>query len=101
MDATQPRYSLGDVNVHYGLDELLPGKLKKALLFDTSNYIVTFQGSVGKVTAPGLNRIAEGVGVYVSRQLGNHTQISCGYRALFPGHVLVKIPMTAGLTWTF
>lgn len=100
-DSKQPRYSMGDVNVTYELGSLLPSALKKKLVFDTTNYLVTFQGSVGKVTAPTFNRIAEGVGVYLSRPIGNHIQASCGYRALFPGHVLVKIPLTAGLNVTF
>lgn len=100
-DSKQPRYSMGDVNVTRELGSLLPSGLKKKLVFDTTNYLITFQGSVGKVTAPGLNRIAEGVGVYLSRPIGNHVQASCGYRALFPGHVLVKIPISAGLNFTF
>lgn len=99
-DSTQPRYHLADVNVAYELGDLLPGSLRRKLVFDTTNYIVTFQGSAGKFTAPGINRIAEGLGAYLSRPVADHMQLTCGYRVLFPGHVLVKVP-TVGINFTF
>lgn len=99
-DSLQPRYNLADVNVAYELGSLLPAKLKQKLVFDTTNYIVTFQGSAGKVTAPGVNRVAEGLGVYLSRPLADHAQLTCGYRVLFPGHTLIRVP-TVGINFTF
>jgi hypothetical protein len=99
-DSKAPVYNLGDANVAYELGSLLPSKLKSKLTFDATKYIVTFQGSVGKYTAPGVNRIAEGLGVYLSRPVANNLALTCGYRVLFPGHVLVKQP-SVGINFTF
>lgn len=115
-DTTKPIYNLGDLNVTYELGDLLPAKAKKALVFDTTNWLVTFQGSAGKVTAPSptvdktgrpigpnINRIAEGLGVYVSRPVANNVQMTCGFRFLHGaglGTTWVKVP-TVGLNFTF
>lgn len=102
-DSTKPRYNIGDLNVTYELGDLLPKKAKSALVFDTTNWLVTFQGSAGKVTAPGINRIAEGLGVYVSRPMSNNTQLTCGYRFLHGagvGTTWVKVP-SVGISFTF
>src|SRR6266851_3747625 len=92
-DTTKPIFNLGDLNVTYELGDLLPKKVKSALVFDTSNYLVTFQGSAGKVTAPGINHIAEGLGVYLSRPVADHMQMSCGFRFLHGlGTTWVRVP---------
>lgn len=102
-DTQKPIYNVGDLNVSYELGDLLPAKAKKALVFDTTNWIVTFQGSAGKVTAPGVDRIAEGLGVYVSRPVANNVQMTCGYRFLHGagvGTTWVKVP-SVGINFTF
>jgi hypothetical protein len=102
-DSTKPRYNIGDLNVTYELGDLLPARAKKALVFDTTNWLVTFQGSAGKVNAPGINRIAEGLGVYVSRPVANNMQLTCGYRFLHGagvGTTWVKVP-SVGISFTF
>jgi hypothetical protein len=103
MDTQKPIYNIGDLNVTYELGDLLPKKVKSSLVFDTTNWLVTFQGSAGKVSAPGVDRIAEGLGVYLSRPVANNVQMTCGYRFLHGaglGTTWVKVP-SVGLNFTF
>jgi hypothetical protein len=100
-DSTQPRYNLGDFNYTREVASFLPASLKAKLTFDTTNYLVTFQASGGKVTAPGVNRVAEGAGIYISRPVANNMQLTCGYRFLHGvGTSTVKIP-SVGINFTF
>src|SRR5258708_39568983 len=48
-DSKAPVYNLGAVNYTRELGSLLPTKLKTSLVFDTTNWLVTFQGGAGKV----------------------------------------------------
>ena len=99
-DSKQPTYNLGDANYGRELGDLLPENLKAKLLFDPTHWVVTFQASAGKVTAPGINRVAEAAAIYLTRPMSDHMQLTCGYRVLFPGHVLVHAP-SVGISFTF
>src|SRR5258708_6410590 len=48
-DSKAPIYNLGAVNYTRELGSLLPAKVKTSLVFDTTNWLVTFQGGAGKV----------------------------------------------------
>lgn len=101
-------YNLGDFNGTYELGDLLPKKVKKALVFDTTNWLVTFQGSAGKVTGfdpksmSNVNHVAEGLGIYLSRPFANNVQLMMGYRFIHGvnGSTWIKVP-AAGFNFTF
>lgn len=100
-DSKQPIYNLGDLNYTRELASLLGKKLTSKLVFDSTNWLVTFQASAGKVTGPGFNRIAEGGGVYLSRPVANNVAMTCGIRVLHgAGTSIVKVP-TVGMSFTF
>jgi hypothetical protein len=101
-DTQKPIYNIGDLNYTRELRALLGSKLSSKLVFDPTNWLVTFQASAGKVTAPGgINRIAYGPGVYVTRPTANNASLTCGVRFLRgAGNTIVKIPV-AGVNFTF
>jgi hypothetical protein len=101
-DSQQPIYNLGDLNYTRELRALLGSKLSSKLVFDTTNWLVTFQVSGGKVTAPGgINRIAEGAGIYCTRPVANNMSMTTGIRFLHGiGNTTVKVPV-AGVNFTF
>lgn len=101
MDSTKPIYNLGDLNYTRELASLLGAKLTSKLAFDSTNWLVTFQVSGGKVTAPGVNHVAEGVGIYLSRPVATNMSMTSGIRFLHGiGNTTVKVP-TVGLNFTF
>lgn len=107
-DANDLKHRLGDFNGTYQLSDLLPGRIRKALVFDPSNYLVTFQGSVGKVTGidprtgQHVDHIEEGLGIYGSRPFNDHSKLTAGYRFLHGvnGSTWIKVP-AAGFNFTF
>lgn len=100
-NSQQPVYNLGDLNYTRELKSLLGTKLSSKLAFDSTNWLVTFQASAGKVTGVGFNRIAEGGGVYLTRPVANNVAVTTGFRLLHgAGTQLVKVP-TVGLNFTF
>ena len=100
-DSKYPVYNLGDVNYTRELRALIGKKLASKLAFDTTNWLVTFQASGGKVTAPGISHVAEGAGIYISRPVANNLQVTSGFRVLHGlGNTLVKVP-SVGLNVTF
>lgn len=99
-DGTKPVYNMADANYTRELATLLPKSLTSKLVFDATNYLVTFQASAGKANSPTFNRIAAGAGIYLARPVANNAQLTFGYRFLMPGNVLVKVP-SAGITFTF
>jgi hypothetical protein len=105
-DSKAPVYNLGAVNYTRELGSLLPAKLKKSLVFDTTNWLVTFQAGAGKVTYEGVNRIAELAGLFLARPVAPNMQITCGYQWLHgQGNSLITRSNTGvpvvGLTFTF
>lgn len=107
-DASDLKWKMGDFNGSYLLSDLIPSRFQKNLAFDPGNYLVTFQGSAGKVTGidprtgQHVNHIAEGLGIYGSRPFNDHGQLTCGMRFLHGvnGATWVKVP-AAGFNWTF
>lgn len=100
-DSKKPIYNLGDLNYTRQLRALLGSKVSSKLVFDTTNWLVTFQASAGKVTGVGFNRIAEGGGLYLTRPVANNVAVTTGYRLLHgAGTSLIKVP-TVGLNFTF
>jgi len=101
-DSKQPILNLGDFNYTRELRALLGSKLSSKLAFDSSNWLVTFQGSAGKATAPGVNTIAEGGGIYLTRPMGNNVAFTTGYRVFHANGVtkLFKVPLV-GINFTF
>jgi len=100
MDSQQPRYHLGVVNYTRGLEYLLGSKLTSKLAFDASNYFVTFGLGAGKVTSPGVNRIAESASIHLTRPVANNMSMTAGVLFLRPGNVVVKVP-SVGINITF
>jgi len=101
-DTKQPIFNLGDFNYTRELASLLPASLRSKLVFDTTNWLVTFQASGGKVTGVGFNRIAEGGGLYLTRPVANNMAITTGYRLLHGAgkSSLIKVPLV-GINFTF
>lgn len=105
-DSKAPVYNMGAVNYTRELKSLLGSKLTSKLVFDTSNYLVTFQAGAGKVTYEGVNRVAELAGIFLSRPVSNNMQLTCGYQFLHgQGNSLITrsntgVP-TVGLNFTF
>lgn len=81
-DSTQPKYHLGVLNYTRELRALIGSKLSSKLVFDTTNWLVTFQGGAGKVNYEGVNRIAEVGGVFLTRPVANNLSLTCGYQIL-------------------
>lgn len=100
MDSAQSRYHLGVANYTRSLDSLLGSKLSQKLTFDASNYFVTFGVGAGKVTAAGVNRIAESASIHLTRPVANNLSLTCGLLFLRPGNVVVKVP-SVGINITF
>jgi hypothetical protein len=105
-DSTAPKYHMGSLQYTRELNALVGKKLSAKLLFDTTNWLVTFQAGAGKVTYAGVNRIAEVGGIFVSRPVANNLQLVCGYQVLHGQGTSVltrnvsSVP-TVGLTFTF
>src|SRR5258708_5793315 len=53
-DSAQPKYYSGLANYTREVAALLPASLKSKLVFDTTNYLVTFQGGAGRESLAGL-----------------------------------------------
>ncbi len=82
-DTTAPKYNLGVINYSRGLNSILGKSLSSKLSFDSSNFVVTFQGGAGKVSMPSVHHVAETGGIYLSRPLADHVSLQVvGYQVL-------------------
>ena len=105
-DPGQTRVGAGVFHYSDQLSSFLPGKLKKALLVDTTNYILTFEAGAGKESianpnGPRISHIVGQFGIFGGKVVGPHTQLGGGYTfTLGPEAQLVKVPV-GGLTFTF
>lgn len=107
-DHTRPRVGSGVANYTVQAASFLPKSLKSKLLIDPTNYLVTFQGGVGRESLPGAtpsaNRITHMVGnfgIYGGKQLSDHTQIGFGYKWIIgPQGQGIKVPV-GNLNFTF
>jgi hypothetical protein len=81
-DSTQPKYHMGVVNYTRELQALVGKKLASKVVFDTTNWLVTFQAGAGKVSYLNAQHVAEVGGVFLSRPIANNMQIQCGYQVL-------------------
>lgn len=105
-DSTAPKYHMGSLQYTRELQALIGKKLSSKLVFDTTNWLITFQAGAGKVTYAGANHIAEVGGVFISRPLANNLQINCGYQLLHGQGTSILTrnntsAPTVGLTFTF
>lgn len=105
-DSTAPVYNLGAVNYTRELKSILGTKLSRKLAFDTSSWLVTFQGGAGKVDYAGAHHVAELAGIFLARPVANNLQLTCGYQYLHgQGNSLITRSNTGvpvvGLTFTF
>lgn len=107
-DSSQARYYSGVVNYTREVASILPASLKSKLVFDTSNYLVTFQAGAGRESlapaTPGASRtshIIGNFGIYGGRQVAAHAQLGAGYKFLLgPRMALIKVPV-GNLNFTF
>jgi hypothetical protein len=105
-DSTAPKYHMGSLQYTRELQALLGKKLSSKFVFDTTNWLVTFQAGAGKVSYDGANRVAEVAGIFISRPVANNLQLNCGYQFLHGqgNSILTRnntSAPTVGLTFTF
>ncbi|SRR6266568_1256166 len=105
-DSTAPKYHMGSLQNTHELNALLPTSLKSKLVFDTTNWLVTFQAGAGKVNYLNVSHVAEVGGIFLSRPMSNHMQLNCGYQILHGQGTSILTRNTAGtllvgLTSTF
>ena len=107
-DSSQPRINSGVLNYTREAASLLPAKLKSKLVFDTSNYLVTFQAGAGRESlasatsgASRSSHIVGNFGIFGSRPVAAHAQLGAGYKFILgPRSTLIKIPV-GNLVFTF
>src|SRR6266404_6351912 len=106
-DSSQPRVGSGVVNYTREVAALLPASLKKKLVFDTTNYLVTFQAGAGReslsqgIGLPRTSHIVGDFGIYGGRQVAPHAQLGVGYKFIVgPKFETIKIPV-GSLNFTF
>jgi hypothetical protein len=106
-DSSKPRFGSGVANYTRQVSDLLPAKVKKALVIDTSNYLVTFQAGAGRESLAGVNggartsHVIGNFGIYGGRPVANNVQLGCGYKFILgPQSQLIKVPV-GNLTFTF
>lgn len=107
-DSSRPRYGSGVANYTREASSLLPASLKKKLVFDTSNYLVTFQVGAGRESDAAkvlggsrTSHIIGNFGIYGSRPVAAHASLGAGYKFILgPSSTVIKIPV-GNLNFTF
>lgn len=106
-DSSQARYYSGVANYTREVSSLIPAKLKSKIVFDTSNYLVTFQAGAGRESLAGVaggprsSHIVGNFGIYGGRQVAAHAQLGAGYKFIVgPSFALIKVPV-GNLNFTF
>jgi hypothetical protein len=108
-DSSKPKIGSGLVNYTRSAASFLPAKVRSKLLFDLTNYNVTFQAGAGReslagpiVGGPRTYHVIGNFGIYGGYPLpGGHTQVGIGPKFIVGPTGTTVIKMAGNLVFTF
>lgn len=107
-DSTKPRVGSGLVNYTRSASSFVPAKIRSKLLFDLTNYVVTFQAGAGVesfyngVGVPRSDHVIGNFGLYGGYPMpGGHTTISVGPKFIVGPQGTTVIKLAGNLVFHF